>query len=214
MNTPGTVPTEIELKLRFPLQYTTTIKELSLLKDFSIATPLEQDILSIYFDTPDLILRNHRIALRTRKIGDQWLQTIKSNGTAQSGLHRHHEWEFPITTEKPELDLIQDQDLKIFFSDKKLRDSLQPVFTTDFHRTTYLLEPSEKFRLEFCLDTGRIIANNKTALICELELELKAGNSQQLMEFGRMLQKHCPFKLIPENTSKAMRGFDLLDCRT
>lgn len=204
------MPTEIELKLRFSPQFITTIRELPLLKDFSITAPTEQDIFSIYFDTPDFILRNHRIALRTRKIGDQWLQTIKSNGTAQIGLHRHQEWEFPIATEKPELDQIRDQDLKIFFSDKKLRDSLQPVFTTDFHRTTYLLKPSEKFKLEFCLDTGKIIASNRTALICEVELELKAGNSQQLMEFGRMLQSLCPFQLIPENASKAMRGFDLL----
>lgn len=204
------MPTEIELKLRFSPQFIVAIKELPLLKDFSIAAPAEQDIFSIYFDTPDFILRSHRIALRTRKIGDQWLQTIKSNGTAQIGLHRHQEWEFPITTEKPEFDQIRDQDLKIFFFDKKLRDSLQPVFTTDFHRTTYLLEPSEKFKLEFCLDAGKIIANNRTALICEVELELKAGNSQQLMEFGRMLQALCPFQLIPENASKAMRGFDLL----
>lgn len=205
------MPTEIELKLRFPLRFITTIRELPLLKDLSIAAPAEQDIFSIYFDTPDFILRNNRIALRTRKVGDQWLQTIKSNGTTvQSGLHRNQELEFPITTEKPELDQIQDQDLKIFFSDKKLKDSLQPVFTTDFHRTTYLLEPSEEFKLEFCLDTGKIIANNRTALICEVELELKTGNSQQLMEFGRMLQEHCPFQLVPENASKAMRGFDLL----
>ena len=54
------------------------------------------------------------------------------------------------------------------------------------------------------------MANNKTTLICEIELELKAGSSQQLMEFGLMLQEYCPFELIPENTSKAMRGFDLL----
>lgn len=204
------MPTEIELKLRFSPQFIAAIKELPLLKDFSIVTPAEQDIFSVYFDTPDFILRNHRIALRTRKIGDQWLQTIKSKGTTQNGLHHHHEWEFPITTEKPEFDQIQDQDLMIFFSEKKLRDSLQPVFVTDFHRTTYLLEPSEKFRLEFCLDTGKIMANNKTTLICEIELELKAGSSQQLMEFGRVLQACCPFELIPENTSKAMRGFDLL----
>lgn len=204
------MPTEIELKLRFPPQFITAIKELPLLKDFSIAAPAEQDIFSIYFDTPDFILRKHRIALRTRKIGDQWLQTIKSNGTVQDGLHQHHEWEFPITADKPEFDQIQDQDLKIFFSDKKLRDSLRPVFTTDFHRTIYLIEPFEKVRLEFCLDTGKIIANNKTALICEVELELKTGNSQQLMEFSRLLQECCPFQLIPENSSKAVRGFDLL----
>ena len=204
------MPTEIELKLRFSPQFITTITELPLLKDFSIAAPVEQDIFSIYFDTPDFILRKHRIALRTRKIGNQWLQTIKSNDTVLDGLHQHHEWEFPITADKPEFDQIQDQDLKIFFSDKKLRGSLQPVFTTDFHRTTYLLEPFEKFRLEFCLDTGKIIANDKTALICEVELELKTGNSQQLMEFSRLLQKCCHFQFIPENSSKAARGFDLL----
>ncbi len=205
------MPTEIELKLRLPPQCVTTIKELPLLRNCSIAEPAEHDILSIYFDTPDFRLRRHHIALRTRKIGTRWLQTIKSNGIVQDGLHQHREWEYPIITNTPEFDQIPDQDLMIFFSDQKLKDTLQPVFTTDFHRTTYLLEPFENFRLEFCVDTGKITARNKTELICEVELELKTGKSQQLIQFYKILQEYCPFELIPENRSKAMRGFTLLE---
>ncbi len=206
-----TAPTEIELKLRLPSQYVTTIKELPLLRNYSIAEPAEHDIFSIYFDTPDFRLRRHHIALRTRKIGAQWFQTIKSNGIVQNGLHQHYEWEYPIATNTPELDQIPDQDLIAFFSDQKCRDTLQPVFATDFHRTTYLLEPLENFRLEFCVDTGKITACDKIELICEVELELKMGKSQQLMQFYQMLQEHCPFELVPENKSKALRGFMLLE---
>ncbi|MCW5619267.1 MAG: CYTH domain-containing protein [Nitrosomonas sp.] len=202
--------TEIELKLRLPPQYVTTIKELPLLRNYSITKPAEQDIFSIYFDTPDFILRKHRIALRTRRIGTQWLQTIKNNGIVQDGLHQNYEWEYPIITNIPEFDKIPDPDLMIFFSDNKLRNSLQSIFTTDFHRTTYLLEPFEGFRLEFCIDTGKITANSKTELICEVELELKTGKNEQLIEFYKMLQAHCSFELTPENRSKAMRGFTLL----
>ena len=202
--------TEIELKLSFLPQHASTIKQLALLKRYSRTQPTEQAILSIYYDTPDFALSRQRIALRTRKIGDQWLQTIKSGGSVHDGLHQQREWEHPIRSNDLELDTIPDAQLKQLFADRQFRAALKPIFTTNFHRTTYLLEPLEGLKLEFCLDIGKIIANDRTEPICEVELELKAGNSEQLIEFSHTLQANCPFTFTPENRNKAARGYALL----
>ncbi|HBV20384.1 MAG TPA: CYTH domain-containing protein [Nitrosomonas sp.] len=204
------MPTEVELKLRFSSQYAGYIKQLQLLKDYEIKTPVKQKLHSVYYDSPDFILRQHRIGLRIRKSGNQWIQTIKNSGTIHAGLHQHNEWEHSVIHENPDFSQITDQDLKKFFVDKALRASLRPIFVTDFHRTTYLLEPAKEFKLEFCIDEGSITANQLTQPICEIELELKSGDTSQLRLFYAALQKNCPFPLILENTNKAMRGYALL----
>lgn len=202
--------TEVELKLSFPPQFTGYLKELNLLKDFSIAEPVNQYLHSTYYDTPDFRLGKQRIALRTRKVTNQWIQTIKSGGTVHDGLHQHHEFECALNDDKPDLDRIPEKQLKDFFSNKQLRNKLQPIFSTVFHRTIYLLEPQEHFKLECCIDDGVITANQKTEIISEIELELKSGDKSQLIEFSRLLQAQCPFDLIPENENKAKRGYALL----
>ena len=202
--------TEVELKFRLSPQYSVDIEQLQLLKDFSVIKPIKQRLYSIYYDSPDFTLQKNRVALRVRKVGSLWIQTIKSGGTIQDGLHQHNEWENPITDDNPDFSQIPDQSIKDFFAEEKLRRSLQPIFVTDFYRTTYLLEPEQGFELELCLDEGKIIANQRAQPICEIELELKSGNTSQLLQFAEKLQRNCPFPLIPENTNKAMRGYTLL----
>ncbi|MDR4516757.1 MAG: CYTH domain-containing protein [Nitrosomonas sp.] len=202
--------TEVELKLRFSPQFSASIKQLQLLKDFSISKPVSQKLYSIYFDSSDFILQKQRIALRVRKAGGLWIQTIKSGGTIQDGLHQHNEWEYPIADDNPDFSQIPDQGIKNFFADRRLRRSLRPIFITDFNRITHLLEPEQGFRLEFCIDEGKIVANQRILPICEIELELKSGNTAQLFQFAEMLQRSCAFPLTRENTNKAMRGYALL----
>ncbi len=202
--------TEVELKLRFSPLYSGYIKQLQLLKNYEIRTPVKQKLHNVYYDSSDFILQQNRIGLRLRKAGNQWIQTIKKNGTIHDGLHRHNECEYPVIHKNPDFSQITDQDLKKFFADKALRTSLRPIFATDFHRITYLLEPAKDFKLEFCIDEGSITANQLTQPICEIELELKSGDTSQLRLFSAILQKSCPFPLIPENTNKAMRGYALL----
>jgi inorganic triphosphatase YgiF len=50
---------------------------------------------NIYYDTGDLSLRRHGIALRLRRQGKLWLQTVKLAGTAAAGLSSRPEWETP-----------------------------------------------------------------------------------------------------------------------
>ncbi|CAM2149829.1 triphosphatase [Pararobbsia alpina] len=61
---------------------------------------------NVYFDTPALALKGARSALRVRLSGDRWLQTFKSGGGAQAGLHRRHEWEIPVGGDALETDAL------------------------------------------------------------------------------------------------------------
>ena len=47
---------------------------------------------NIYYDTANLALRRRGIALRLRRKGKQWLQTVKLAGSAAAGLSSRPEW--------------------------------------------------------------------------------------------------------------------------
>ena len=72
---------EIELKLEVPPQ------ELRRLKGWRVLSrkaPGEQDLSSVYFDTPKHKLGRNGISLRIRSNGRKRLQTIKSQGAGGS----------------------------------------------------------------------------------------------------------------------------------
>ncbi len=203
------MPIEIELKLRLQPQFVAELKSLPLLQSYSISEPTTQKLHTIYYDTPDLTLRDKRIAFRLRKINDQWIQTIKGGGNVSAGLHQRHEWEHPVVSKQADFSKITDAGLVELFADKNLRQQLRPIFVTDFTRITFLLLFMQDCKIEFCIDQGEIIADQRTHPICEVELELKSGTPSQLLAFAELLEKECPFPLIPENINKAMRGYAL-----
>lgn len=51
---------------------------------------------NVYYDTPDLALARSKSAVRVRRAPQGWLQTFKTVGSAEGGLHRRHEWELPV----------------------------------------------------------------------------------------------------------------------
>jgi len=166
-----------------------------------------QRLLSIYFDTPELILHRRKIAVRLRRVGRSWIQTVKTAGTAEAGLHQRSEWEWPAAKNTLNFQLLQDVRLRKFFSNEALRQSLRPVFTTDFFRTRRVLAWPNGDEVEFALDRGEIRAGDRNAPICEIELELKSGASERLFAIVSALQQTLP--LHPENISKAERGYQL-----
>ncbi|MFA5495731.1 MAG: CYTH domain-containing protein, partial [Porticoccaceae bacterium] len=50
-----------------------------------------------YYDTPGLALRKNGIALRTRRHGRRWWQTVKRAAPATGGLSARPEWEQPYS---------------------------------------------------------------------------------------------------------------------
>ncbi|MFN4148214.1 MAG: inorganic triphosphatase, partial [Rhodocyclaceae bacterium] len=84
---------EIELKLALPETAQRAFLRHPLLRQ--AAHKQTARLTNIYYDTPDLDLRKHGIALRLRKRGRSWLQTVKCAGKQMGGVSSRPEWETP-----------------------------------------------------------------------------------------------------------------------
>ena len=90
-----------------------------------------------YFDTLNLRLHQARVALRIRERNGQFIQTLKTQGQSINGLSRRGEWEWSLTSGQLDgaalVPVWPDQ-----LNDISVAD-LQPLFSTDFKRTRWLL---------------------------------------------------------------------------
>lgn len=199
------MPTETELKLRLPPECVLQLQRNPLLKSLSISRPITQKLYSVYYDTPHLDLKRYGVTLRLRRSGKRWVQTIKGGASITAGLHQRDEWEAPVLKEQPDFTKITDPVLIKLFAATDLRAQLKPVFTTEFTRSARMLRLAGGGEAEFCLDRGKIIAGDASVPLCEIELELKSGNPEQLFQFALELLHSVPLRL--ENASKAERGY-------
>ena len=188
---------DIERLLHHPVLETVARRELS-----------PQQLLSVYYDTPDLDLKKHRTALRLRRTGARWIQTVKTEGKVAGGLHERPEWESETAEDTLDFAAIPDPAIRKFFADEKICKTLRPVFVTEFTRTSSVLEFAGGDVVELSLDQGEICAEEKRLPISEVELELKAGNPMRLFDLALQLQESISLKL--ENVSKAERGYRLI----
>ncbi len=62
--------------------------------------------------------------------------------------------------------------------------------------------------MELSIDTGKMIGDGGEVPILEVELELFAGDSKDLLKFGEKLS--AKYKLQPENRTKLARGVAVL----
>jgi len=202
---------EIELKLTLAPADLARLRNLPLLSQYAAAPPHTENLLSIYFDTPDLYLQQHRSALRVRKTAAAWIQTFKGGGSVKGGLHQRHEWECEVPGAAVELSsllaLIDNPAAREILAQTGLAQQLQAVFTTEFARTVWMLQLAQDTVVELALDLGEVSAGTARAPICEIELELKSGQLQVLLDFAQTLRQQLP--LQPSNISKAQRGFAL-----
>lgn len=169
-------------------------------------------LLNVYLDTPTRDLAQARAALRLRRKGEQWLQTLKTAGHSAAGLAARHEWETPVAGEAIDLSCFPD-DARALLA--PLADRLAPGFRTDFARRTWIVEQDGE-RIEAALDTGAISApgTSRTERIQELELEWlpRDGADERHVEaalraFALRLAHIAP--LTPSDLSKAARGYRL-----
>jgi len=197
---------ETELKLRIAPEQLAKLKRHPLLKTHQLTRPVTRRLYNIYFDTPKLELNQSGMALRLRRSGKQWLQTMKGGGSVQGGLHQRNEWEMPVSGPALDFSLPQVEEWKDMLP-KHLRKKLQPVFVTDFSRNSRIME-WQGAQIELCMDQGEVSTEKTSTPICELELELISGQPQQLFELALAILDIVPFEL--ESISKAEQGFRLM----
>lgn len=210
LQTGGEMPTETELKLRLDATGLRHLRRHPLVQRLKQARALSRFQKSVYFDTPDLRLRDRQVVLRIRHIGRRRLQTVKTLGLLIGGARARGEWESEINGDVPEMPALQATDLAPLFADEHLFRALRPVFTSEIQRSVYHLA-TEDWEIELSLDEGQIVAAPGSVPVSEAELELKRGLPRHLFDFA--LQLHQDLRFTVSVVTKAERGYALLDSR-
>lgn len=195
---------EIELKLALPESARRALPRHPLIA--AAAKLGMRKLVNVYYDTPDLALHRHAIALRTRKQGRHWLQTVKCAGTASGGLAVRPEWEQPFGG-RFDFSGVDDPHVRERLERHRIQSHLAPAFGTVFSRTTWRLTPAPGTSVLLMLDRGRIEAGEASEEISEIELELEQGNAAALFDLALNLAASLPLR--PAVLSKAERGYCL-----
>lgn len=197
-------PFETELKFQVPAPSLAAVKR-------SIATQTARTLAlqARYFDTPDQRLATHCVALRMRREGAQWVQTVKALGPS-AVVRLEHEVRLDPSEAEPPLDMSRHAGtaagaaLAAALGDGAA--SLQLVFETRVLRTLRIVRHAGAL-VEVALDVGEVIAGARRHPLCELEFELKRGSFDGLVGLaGRWAQRHG---LWLDVRSKAERGLRL-----
>lgn len=211
---------EIELKLLIEPQHADALIRHPLLARYAAEKPHEQQLTSIYFDTPDLEVRRRGGALRVRDVGGAWVQTYKFGGHVNAGMHHREEWETRVNG--PALDiaalraLLADNHIHgTLLDDATLPNRMAPVFTTHIKRTIWELTLPHGTEVELALDQGTIEytgnqhkggrQENGASAISEVEMELKSGTPHEIFSLALALLDTIPMRI--GNVSKAERGY-------
>lgn len=200
---------ETELKLSVPQDQIAQLKSHPFWQEHGAKPPETLHLGNTYFDTPDLRLNQAKVALRIREVNGHCIQTLKTQGVSVNGLTRRGEWEWSLDANE-----LNGQALAPVWPDE-LSDvavaSLGPLFTTDFHRTRWLLAWQKPYaKVEVALDEGVVRSGDLSTPVCELELELLEGCEEALTVIARALQSYID--VSPSDQSKAERGYQLV-CR-
>jgi len=206
---------EIELKLSVSRHHIESLKQQPLLQSPQVTDQGARPLTNIYFDTPDQALSRERVALRIREKDGRFIQTLKTSGRAEGGLHQRKEWEWYVDEPQLDFDLLQQAEWPQTLNDPQLLAQIKPVFSTDFVRHTWLYDEVDgqghRLLIEIALDQGQAWRGTGDERqhddICELELELMSGEPMQLYQIALELGQQIP--LLSSDISKAQRGYRL-----
>ncbi|AGH47047.1 CYTH domain-containing protein [Paraglaciecola psychrophila] len=206
---------EIELKL-LTNQYAGDIIETKLLPQLNASVIQETQVLTNhYFDTPDRILKQHKIGLRIRGNNRKFEQTLKTAGNSVGGLHQRSEYNVQLDESKkqnvsvPELRLFPKSAWPKTVDVDALQAKVETLFSTHFERQIYLLKFSDGEIVELVWDLGEVTSGSKSVPICEIEIELKKGSTAALFKLAKLIVSLLPTTI--GNDSKAALGYNLRD---
>jgi inorganic triphosphatase YgiF len=192
---------EIEIKLALPARSASRCKRHPALARIE---PNTSRLYSVYYDTPAFELLAAGVALRLRRVGRHWVQTLKARAGSGGVLTQRPEWEVKVVGRRPDLALFPAEARQLIPAGAEAH--LAPAFETEFRRTTWAVKEGGS-RIEVALDRGEIRAAGRAWPISELELELESGELGDLFALADRLLADLPMQLEPR--SKAQRGYQL-----
>jgi inorganic triphosphatase YgiF len=192
-------PLEREVKFNLPVGADASLEGHPALQSVDVRQAHE---VTTYFDTPAGDFAREGLSMRVRRRGTRHVQTLKLGG-GHNGAFARNEWEWPVRTESPDLDLLAGTPAAPLLSKAP---ALQPVFVTDVQRTIRTVR-RDGAAIEVAVDRGHVDAGEASEEIRELELELKDGDPDPMYRLATVLHTNVPMTLGVE--SKADRGWRL-----
>lgn len=142
-----------------------------------------------YLDTAGSALAQAAMALRVRREGGRWVQTLK--GAGPDGMTRHeHNVALPgRSAVPPAADPARHAGTAVGERLQAVLAAapdamLQVRYRTDIHRRRRVLRAAGG-SVELAFDAGRISADGRQLAVCELEIELVRGSPQAVLDVGR-----------------------------
>jgi inorganic triphosphatase YgiF len=207
------VPLEVELKLALDAAAVPALLRHPALRPLRRGRTHTARVVSTYFDSPDFRLERADVALRIRRIGRRWIQTVKGppQADAGAGLHARPEYEWSLPGPSVDLARLAATPWKKRVAKAAKGGGLVPCFTTDVERRTIPLEFPDGSTAEFCVDLGEIRApcggRTRREPIAEIEIELKSGDAANLFRLALALAAELPLAVLTD--TKAARGYAL-----
>ena len=205
---------ETELKFQIP-----AASRQALRKAVATASAVTTRLQAVYADTPARDLAAAGLALRLRKEGRVWVQTLKGRG---DGLMQRLEHEVPLPpqTGVPVLDAMRHAGTpagdKLLALLQKLGDgegggegdgaALQPIYRTDILRLHRRVRHQGAL-IELAYDRGHLIAGEQRVVVDEIEFELIRGPSAALVDLAQRWARR--FGLWWDVRTKSERGYRL-----
>lgn len=190
---------EIELKFQVPAARLPALER-------ALATKTAERVAlrAVYYDTADARLEAAQMVLRVRSEGGRWVQALKGRG---DGLMQRLEDEvvLPDAADPPRPDPARHDGTAAGRALLELLGDapLQPVHGTDIRRLRRVLREGGT-RIEVALDVGEVLAGDRRAPVCELELEWVSGPLTGLLDLAdRWVQR---FGLVLDPTTKSERA--------
>ncbi|HXN15854.1 MAG TPA: CYTH and CHAD domain-containing protein, partial [Usitatibacter sp.] len=164
-------------------------------------------LVSLYFDTPDCQLAKRAMALRLRRSGRRWVQSLKAGGAARGALHSRNEWEYSRRGPQLDLSLFAQTPLAQLEGAETLHERLALAFRVRVMRTVWRIAPAPGSRLEVALDSGTVESAARSAPISELEIECLEGDVAPAFDLAARLLEEVALR--PSSITKAQRGYRL-----
>jgi len=187
---------ELELKFSLPLSL-----QDSLARDDS-GDRIER-VWSCYYDTPDGALARARMAVRVRRKGETWLQTVKAD---DGDRFDRFEWERPIAGNHPERDALPPEDTPQGALAHRTFAQWRPLFETDFERRARIVAPVPGLKVELAQDVGEVRCAEHRESIREVELECVEGSRAAFFAWAldwARLNQAC--LLMPTKNERGLR---------
>jgi len=196
---------EVELKVTLDAEEEARLRRHAALTRLRTEPRRTETLVSVYFDTPDHALARAGIALRLRKVGRRWVQTIKRGREGGDGLFSHQEIERPAPGGRLALNGPDPEGVYRSIAEVTGERPLAPVFETRIRRTRETLRTEDGSEIELAIDSGEVVAGEASEPIHEAELELQAGKVGAVYDLARTLFSHGPVLLAADN--KAAHGY-------